>query len=143
MASLSLASIRTVGAHAYDPTQIDAWAARHPGAEMYRKRVANGATIFVAADEQDQPVAYALIERNGHLDRLYCHPGHTRQGLANQLLTTAETHAKSHGIERLNTEASELARPAFERAGYQVTHRRDFEIDGVPIHNYAMEKMLV
>ncbi|MBB3032974.1 hypothetical protein [Alteriqipengyuania lutimaris] len=55
------------------------------------------------------------------------------------------------GATRLYTEASELARPAFERAGYHgaferagyhVSHRRDFEVDGVAIHNFAMEKVL-
>ena len=31
---------------------------------------------------------------------------------------------------------------ADEGCGYSVTHRRDFEIGGVAIHNYAMEKRL-
>ena len=30
----------------------------------------------------------------------------------------------------------------FERAGYTVLQRRDFEVHGVAIHNYAMEKEL-
>lgn len=113
---------------------------------MYRDRAANGAVIFVAADDADRPVAYALLEPDGHLDRLYNHPDHTRRGLAVQLLIEAETHARSVGMPRLHTEASELARPAFERAGYVVTQRRDFTIEHegkpVPIHNYAMEKVL-
>ena len=37
-------------------------------------------------------------------------------------------------------------RPAFERAGYAVTHKREFAIAHedreVPIHNWAMEKPL-
>jgi putative acetyltransferase len=146
LADLCLAAISQVGLHSYSNQQVDAWAARHPGAELYRTRVADGAVIFVAADQHDRPVAYALIEPDGHLDRLYNHPEHTRQGLATQLLMQAETHAISSNIPRLYTEASELARPAFERAGYAVTHRRDFEIahegKSIPIHNYAMEKTL-
>lgn len=74
---------------------------------------------------------------------LYCHPDHTRRGLADELLGHAEAYARSLGLSRLFTEASELARPAFERAGYKRQHRRDFEIEGVPIHNYAMQKFLV
>jgi len=142
LAELCLASIRAIGPHAYTAEQVEAWAARHRGAAMYRERVAGGAAVFVAVDADDRPVAYALLEADGHLDRLYNHPDHTRQGLAVQLLMAAEAHARSHGIVRLYTEASELARPAFERAGYSVMQRRDFEIDGVPIHNYAMEKRL-
>ncbi|ABC63233.1 GNAT family N-acetyltransferase [Erythrobacter litoralis] len=142
LSNLALAAIREIGPQAYSEAQIEAWAARHSGPDMYRRRVAEGAMIFVAADAEDRPVAYALLEPDGHLDRLYNHPDHTRRGLAVQLLLAAETHAANNGLTRLFTEASELARPAFERAGYAVIQRRDLKIGGVPIHNYAMEKRL-
>lgn len=146
LSDLTLAAINVVGAHGYSPAQLAAWAAGNHSAESLRKRASNGEVIFVAADSDDAPVAYALLEPDGHLDRLYNHPDHTRRGLAGQLLATAEAHARTRGIVKLYTEASELARPAFERAGYQVTHKREFSIlhDGqdVPIHNYAMEKPL-
>lgn len=131
-----------IGPAAYEARQIAAWAARHPSAEKYRARVRGGAVIFVAEAPGGEPVAYALLEPDGHLDHLYNHPEHTRQGLASQLLLAAENHAKSEGLTRLYTEASELARAAFERVEYTLLHRRDFDIDGVPIHNYAMEKRL-
>ena len=83
-----------------------------------------------------------LLQTDGHLDHLYLHPDHTRRGLAERLLDTAETFARDGGIKRLFSEASGLARPAFERAGYTMTHRRDFSVDGVSIHNWAMEKPL-
>ena len=147
LSAIALAAIRVVGAHGYSSSQVEAWASRHGGADMYRHRAAKGHAIFVAVDEGDEPVAYALLEPDGHLDRLYNHPDHTRLGLARRLLLHAEAHARSNGIERLYTEASDLARPALERAGYIVQHRRDFTIEGpdgaeVPIHNYAMEKRL-
>ncbi len=135
-------AIETVGAHAYSPEQIAVWSARHPGPERYIERHRSGDRIMVAVDETDRPVGYALLQRDGHLDHLYCHPDHTRRGLADRLLAAAEELARSLDVSRLYTEASELARPAFERAGYRVTHRRDFEIDGVSIHNFAIEKVL-
>lgn len=140
-------AVRVVGAHGYSPEQVAAWAARSPAAEKrIHERVSQGHWIFAAADEQDIAVAYALLEPDGHLDHLYCHPDHTRRGLANLLLEAAEDQAREWGCAKLYTEASELARPAFERAGYSVTHKRDFTIahEGreVPIHNYAMEKSL-
>ncbi|MEE4200676.1 GNAT family N-acetyltransferase [Erythrobacter sp.] len=146
LSQISLAAIRAIGSRAYSPEQIGAWAGRHGGPEIYRDRVRQGHVIFVAVDERDRSVAYALIEPDGHLDRLYNHPDHSRRGLAARLLAEAENHALEAGVKRLYTEASELARPAFERAGYQVLHRRDFAIEhdghAVPIHNYAMEKRL-
>ncbi|MBX7481351.1 GNAT family N-acetyltransferase [Qipengyuania qiaonensis] len=146
LAIMVAAAISEIGAHAYSPEQVAAWSARHTGAGRYRERVAMGDVIFVAADADDKPVAYALIERDGHLDHLYNHPDHTRRGLAAQLLASAESHARERGIAKLYTEASDLARPVFERAGYIVTGKREFTIahEGrdVPIHNWPMEKLL-
>lgn len=146
LADITLAAIRAVGSLRYSAAQVDVWAARHPGPERFIQRADNGDTIFVAAGTDDSAVAYALLEQSngasGHLDMLYCHPDHTRQGLADKLLNRAQMHARDEGMLRLFTEASELARPAFERAGYRVTDRRDFEIEGVAIHNYAMEKLI-
>lgn len=87
-------------------------------------------------------VAYALLEPDGHLDMLYCASAHAGRGLAARLLSHADEQARSIGVTRLYTEASELARKPFERAGYTVIERRDFELRGIPIHNYAMEKVL-
>ncbi len=136
------AAIRTLGPEAYAEDQVAAWAGRFDTDVDLKERVATGAFVFVAVGSDDTPVAYALLEPDGHLDHLYCHPDHTRRGLADQLLAAAEHFARPHAIARLCTEASELARPAFERAGYEVIHRRDFDIEGVAIHNFAMEKRL-
>ncbi|MEO1488641.1 MAG: GNAT family N-acetyltransferase [Pseudomonadota bacterium] len=154
LAELTLAAIHDVGLARYNEAQTQAWAARHHDPERFLKRVAKGARIWVAVTENDEPAAYALLETewepsgsaSGHLDMLYCHPDHTRKGLADMLLSHAESSARSDQLTRLFTEASDLARPAFERAGYTVQHRRDFTIEhegcAVPIQNYAMEKRL-
>ncbi|MDC8753228.1 GNAT family N-acetyltransferase [Erythrobacter sp. sf7] len=146
LAELTGAAIRAIGARAYSPKQVAAWAARHPGPERFIASAAKGDTIILAVDAGDTPVAYALFEAAGHLDMLYCHPDHAGRGLAMRLLAEAEKRAIVMGIERLFTEASELARPVFERTGYVMLHRRDFSIThegrDVPIHNYAMERKL-
>jgi putative acetyltransferase len=146
VAGLTGAAIRTIGARAYSQEQVAAWAARHPGPERFLASAAKGDTIILAVNAEDTPIAYTLLEADGHLDMLYCHPDHAGRGLAMRLLAEAEKRAIADGIERLFTEASELARPVFERVGYRLMHRRDFTIahEGrdVPIHNYAMERRL-
>lgn len=146
VSALMQRAIVAIGRRRYSREQVAAWSARHPGPERFRERHASGDHIRVAVDEADIPVAYVLLEADGHLDHLYCDPDHTRHGLAGQLLAEAEQHARRIGCERLYTKASELAVASFERAGYEVTHRRDFTIahEGreVAIHNYAMEKTL-
>lgn len=147
LAALTVQAIRTIGPRAYSEAQVAAWAARHPGPERFLARAAKGDTILVAAGPAaDEPLAYVLTEPDGHLDMLYCHPDHAGRGLARALLTSAETAARAAGIGRLFTEASELARPVFTRAGFALLHRRDFAIPAgsgeIAIHNYAMEKRL-
>ncbi|MEL7189566.1 MAG: GNAT family N-acetyltransferase [Pseudomonadota bacterium] len=149
LADLTLAAIKCVGAARYSPEQVAAWASRHPGPDRFKGRAEEGAMIWVAVAE-NTPVAYCLLEPPSdgaaHLDMLYCDPAHTRKGLAPALLEKAEHYAREQKVARLFTEASELARPAFAKAGYIQMQRRDFTIplDGkdVPIHNYAMEKRL-
>ncbi|WP_298333455.1 GNAT family N-acetyltransferase [uncultured Erythrobacter sp.] len=142
LASLTVDAIRTIGAQAYSPEQVEVWSMGHITAERFVARAEVGHQIYVIADESDAPVAYALLEPDGHLDMLYCSPTHAGRGLAGQLLMHAEGHARTLGVAMLYTEASELARPAFERAGYRIIRRRDFKLRGVMIHNYAMEKPL-
>jgi len=156
LAHVTQAAIRTIGRNAYSVEQTEVWASRHPGPQRFLNSLAAGDTIVVAVDggadgdadtgEPDAPAAYLLLENGaengGHVDMLYCHPDHSRRGLADALLSHAEPYARARGHTRLFTEASELARPAFERAGFTILHRRDFSVAGVAIHNYAMEKRL-
>lgn len=146
LAALTVAAIRAIGPRAYTPDQVAAWAARHPGPERFIASAAKGDAILVAVDAGDAPIAYVLTEADGHVDMLYCHPDHSGNGIAGELLGAAEAEAQGSGIAGLYTEASELARPVFERAGFAVIHRRDFAIahagQDVAIHNYAMEKRL-
>ena len=146
LAELTVAAVWTIGGGSYSEEQVAAWAAFHTEPARFRARALAGALILVAVDDRDRSVAHAVLEPDDHLDQLYCHPDHSRRGLGDRLLAAAEQHARERGVVRLYTEASELARPAFERAGYAVTHRRDFTIAcrnrRVPIHNYAMEKPL-
>ncbi|GIX18451.1 GNAT family N-acetyltransferase [Erythrobacter cryptus] len=145
IAALTLAAIGQTALAAYSPDQVAAWSARY-SPERLVAGAAKGDIIRVAVDGGDIPIAYVVLEPDGHLDMLYCHPDHTGTGLARHLLNEVEQAARALGLTRILTEASELARPVFERAGYSLLHRRDFMIpfEGreVAIHNYAMEKRL-
>lgn len=142
LSALTLEAIRSIGARAYSPDQVKVWSSGHIDAERFVTRAEAGHLITILADEAGVPAAYALLEPDGHLDMLYCSPAHAGRGLAGQLLGHAEGQARDLGVSKLYTEASELARAPFERAGYTVIERREFELRGVMIHNYAMEKPL-
>ena len=145
IAALTLAAIRTSAPRAYSPAPVAAWAERY-SVEGLLEAATRGDAIPVTVDEADRPLAYAVLAADGHLAMLYCHPDHAGRGLGRALLAEADQAARAGGIARLFTEASELARPVFARAGYRLLHRHDFAIPTaageVAIHNYAMEKPL-
>ena len=98
--------------------------------------------VLVAADESGHVVAFIDLEPDGHIDRLFCAPEAAGRGIASRLYEALEAAARAQGIERLFTEASELARRFFEPKGFTVLHRQDKILRGVPIHNYRMAKTL-
>jgi putative acetyltransferase len=139
---IHLASITGVGPQAYNPAQVAAWAGKTREPWEWLEWHDYGDRITIAFSDQDEPAAFSLLEADGHLDMLYCHPSHVRQGHALRLVEEASSFCRKAGLSMITTDASELARPVFLAAGYVVESRQDFLLDGVPIHNYAMCKDL-
>lgn len=140
LSALYEASVRTLGARDYSAAQIDAWASLTPSAEILDGRMADGRTRLVALT--DDIAGFIDVETDGHIDLLYVAPAAAGLGVARTLLETAEALAPLSGAGRLYAEASETARPVFERLGFSVVARREFEVAGVAIHNWAVEKAL-
>ncbi|MCS6624872.1 GNAT family N-acetyltransferase [Roseibacterium beibuensis] len=140
LSALYEASVRALGARDYSAAQIEAWASLTPSPEALDGRMADGRTRLVAV--ADDIAGFIDLEPDGHIDLLYVAPAAAGAGVARLLLETAEALAPLSGAGRLYAEASETARPVFERLGYSVTGRRDFEVAGEPIHNWAVEKAL-
>lgn len=133
-------AVRGIAARDYAPAQIEAWIGREPKAGRFRAKMADGRRCWVATDGEGQVRAFVDLEADGHIDFLFADPAVAGTGVASQLLDVLEAAARRDGIARLYVEASEAARRFFLKRGYEVLRRRDFEIDGVAIHNYAMER---
>ncbi len=133
-------AVRGGGARDYDLAQVGVWASSAPSPQRFEDRAQAGDLIWVAVEGSDQPLAYGILEVDGHLDHLYCRSDRTGTGLAAALYDHIEREARALGLTDLFTEASEAARRLFLRKGFVVVHRRDFELQGVAIHNYRMEK---
>ncbi|HZW15213.1 MAG TPA: GNAT family N-acetyltransferase [Brevundimonas sp.] len=140
LSALYEASVRGLGVRDYAPAQIEAWASLAPSPDDLERRMADGRTRLVAIAEDI--IGFIDMEADGHIDLLYVAPAAAGAGVARTLVQTAEALAPMSDATRLYAEASETARPVFERLGYSVIARRDFEVAGVPIHNWAVEKAL-
>jgi putative acetyltransferase len=135
-------SVAVLGPRDYGPEQVSAWLSGAPTPESVRARYDVGRIALVAAERGGRPLAFGDVERDGHVDLLFCAPEAAGTGVASALYDALEAAARAGGRGRLHVEASEAARRLLARKGFRVVARRDFEIDGVPIHNYAMEKIL-
>lgn len=140
MGQLYFDAARQVGARRYTPEQVAAWAPAPADAQAVHKRAADGRVTLVATDPQGQVAGYIDLEADGHIDHLFCRPDVAGQGLAARLLQEILALAAARDMPRLYVEASELARGLFERHGFTQVRRRDFEVRGVAIHNFAMER---
>jgi len=140
---IHLASITKVGPQAYNAQQVAAWAnkTREPWEWLEWHDYGDRITIAFTAD--GNAAAFTLLEADGHLDMLYCHPRYVRQGHALSLVKEASVFGRAAGLSMITTDASELAKPVFLAAGYTVERRQEFLLDGIPIHNYAMSKELL
>jgi putative acetyltransferase len=142
LARIFHAAVHQLGGLHYSLEQLNAWAPVVPGSERFLEQAADGRILLVAADETDRPLAFGDLEKNGHIDHLYCRPDAAGTGVASALYDELEAAAEDRGIGRLFVEASEPARRFFLRKSFILLDRREFTLSGVAIHNFAMAKRL-
>ena len=136
-------AVTVTGLRGYSPEQVSVWAASGASDDATRERCGDGRLVLVAVDENDRAIAFTDLEDDGHIDMLFCLPEWTGRGIASALYERLEHIARERGMSRLYVEASEIARPVFAKKGFVLLHRNDFEIDGVAVHHYTMEKLLL
>lgn len=137
MARLYFDAARRLGARHYSPAQVQAWAPAPADPTAVLARANDGRVTLVAVCE-GAIAGYIDLEADGHIDHLYVHPEAAGRGVGSRLIDALIARARAAGCRRLHVEASETARPLFERKGFAILHRRAFTVRGVAIHNYAM-----
>jgi len=142
LARLFHASVREIAAQHYSGEQVRAWSPTPPDASRFVARVRDGRIFLVATDGAGSILAYGDLEGDGHVDHLYARPDAAGMGVAALVYERLEQVARDGGMKRLYVEASEPASRFFARRGWRIIERNDFELAGVPIHNFRMEKLL-
>ncbi|WP_052657401.1 GNAT family N-acetyltransferase [Thalassospira sp. HJ] len=135
-------AVHELATRAYGPEQIAVWSELCPTPEQLCEIMNDGRVTFVAINENDEPVGFTDVEADGHIRFLYASPDIAGTGQVQTLYDALEAKALELGIGKLYCEASELAKSFMLKQGFSVVERRDFELRGVPIHNYAVEKRL-
>ena len=142
MTDIYARAVAELGPKSYGPEQVAIWASLQPNPDQFKKLMTDGRYCLVAVDQNDRAVAFGDVEPDGHIGFLYASPDVAGTGVVASLYGELENAAKAQNIGKLYSEASELAKSFLLKQGFSVVERRDFEINGVPIHNYAVEKSL-
>ncbi|MCC9623106.1 GNAT family N-acetyltransferase [Thalassospira sp. MA62] len=135
-------AVREIAPAHYTNQQIAVWTDLCPSPDRFIGMMTDGRIGFVAVSPNDEVVAFGDLERDGHIVFLYALPDVAGTGVMAKLYTAIEEEARQQGIGKLYCEASEGAKSFLSRQGFSVLERRDIELSGVAIHNYAVEKRL-
>lgn len=133
-------SVRLVASRDYTLDQVMAWAPDEIDYATWAKRYETRQGWV--AQVGPKIVGFIELEGQDHLDMMYVHPAHQRQGVATALLNHLESAAREFGASRLRTEASITARPFFERRGFRLIAERTVVLRGQSFINYRMTKPL-
>jgi GNAT superfamily N-acetyltransferase len=133
-------TIRSVNLDQYSEEQVRAWAPAVPDPKFWHLRMSQHCTLV--AEEKGQIIAFAELERDGHLDMFYCRKDVIRRGVGRALYRAVELRAIGLQLERIFVAASNTARPFFEHCGFSVLGEQTVTRAGIELSNFRMEKRL-
>ena len=85
---------------------------------------------------------FASLKGGDEIDMLYVDPEFARQGAGRALVDALTRLAQARGAKRLTAEASEAARPLFERQGFTAQKRNLVRVGDEWLANTTMTKPL-
>ena len=115
-------SVAELTSEDYDEAQQAAWMASADDELGFAQRLAGQLTLV--ATIAGSPVGFISVKGQDHIDMLYVHPSVARSGIATLLCDAAERLSRGRGATQLRVDASDTARPFFEKRGYFALHRQ-------------------
>lgn len=135
--------MRTTAAMHYSADQLEAWAPRLvDGAALAAWRAKRAGAHTLVAVQDDQVAGFSDLVDGALLDMLFVDPRFGRQGIGSALIASIIDLATSGGAPYLETHASLVARPVFERHGFVVVAQQAPVIRGVVMTNFKMRLRL-
>jgi putative acetyltransferase len=139
-AEIFRASIEELAAEDYDADQRDAWASRADDEEAFGARLLGALTLLAVSDRE--VVGFASLKDGEEIEMLFVDPEFARQGVGRALIEALTKLAQARGAKRLTTEASDVAKPLFERQGFAAQKRNLVRKGDQWLANTTMTKTL-
>jgi putative acetyltransferase len=133
-------SIEELAAEDYDADQREAWASRADDEEAFGARLANALTLLAVID--GATAGFASLKGGEEIDMLFVDPEFARQGVGRALVDALTRLAGARGAKRLTAEASDVAKPLFERQGFTAEKRNLVRKGDQWLANTTMTKRL-
>ena len=139
-AEIFRASIEELAAEDYDDEQREAWASRAADEQAFGARLAEALTLLAVID--GAITGFASLKGADEIDMLFVDRGFARQGVGRTLVEALTRLAQARGAKRLTTEASDVAKPLFERQGFTAHKRNLVRMGEQWLANTTMTKTL-
>jgi putative acetyltransferase len=134
-------AILSIDAKNYSYEQKTAWIRK--GQDNYNKWLQRiEEQYFILAKSESQVIGFVSVSLEGYVDLLFTHPDFQQKGIADTLYNQAEKYLQKMGVTKLNTHASTISKPFFEKKGFIFQQEEKFELYGVPISNSHLVKQL-
>ena len=141
IADLFSLAVHAISPEIYTLEEKQAWARVPPDYAVWQARLAEKQPLLAMLN--DKVIGFIELDPDGHIDCMYTHPEHQRQGVGAALYAQTLVEAKKLQLQRLYVEASYLAKPFCEQRGFKVLNKNKFKRGEVTLINFTMEKHLV
>ena len=139
-AEIFRSSIDELAADDYSDDQREAWASRADDEAAFGKGLSAMLTLIALVD--GEPAGFASLKGTDVIHMLFVAPDHAREGVATALLDALTKLAAARGAKRLTVEASEVAKPLFDKLGFTAEKRNVVNVNGEWLANTTMTKTL-
>ena len=139
-AEIFRSSIDQLAAEDYDEDQREAWASRANDEQAFGVRLGEALTLLAMID--GTVAGFASLKGADEIDMLFVDPEFARRGVGRTLVDALTRLAQARGAKRLTTEASDVAKPLFERQGFTAQKRNLVRKGDQWLANTTMTKTL-
>lgn len=137
---IRLSAIEELTEEDYEEAQRRAWAESANDEEALGETLRKGLSLVGLVG--GAPVGFIVLTEGGVIDQLYVHPAAARAGVASTLVDAIEKLAAARKIQNLVVDASDTAKPLFDKRGYIAERRNTIALGDVWLGNTRMKKKL-
>lgn len=122
----------------YSPSQKQAWLGNH-SADYWQQRFEQTQPFVAVIDDRAVGfIEFGFDDGIGEIDCLYIEPNFQQQGVGQALFNKVLEIAKLNNIKEIHVFASHIAKPFFEKQGFQTVQKNLVERSGIILENWLM-----